>query len=437
MTRVLDDPTGLPPTYLRTAPDFLAPPLHDTIAADVAVVGAGYTGLSTALHLRQSSLSVAVLEARTVGWGGSGRAFGQVVPYAKHDHTHVLRTFGPEYGDRLIDGLGSGPDLVFDLIARYAISCEARKTGLIFAAHTRVAAHDLEARARFLQSRGVGAEILDAADAERLTGSRYYKTVLVEPRGGTLNPLAFARGLARAASTEGAQIFEQSRAIAIRRQGQRWLIETANGRVEAKFVVLATDAYTDDLWPGLRQSIIPLRGYQIVSEPLSDNLARSILPGGHPLTDTRRLFSGIRKRPDRRLHLSVDGPAFDIAGHPSVAMARKRVRDVFPHIGELGWQEEVSGWVGMTLDQYPHVHRLDDGIFAAVGLSGRGIAFGTLLGREVMKRILGKPEQEMLLPLTPLRPIAARPVARALVGALIGWYRLRDRADFGRGYVGA
>lgn len=437
MTRVLDDPTGLPPTYLRTAPDFLAPPLHDTIAADVAVVGAGYTGLSTALHLRQSSLSVAVLEARTVGWGGSGRAFGQVVPYAKHDHTHVLRTFGPEYGDRLIDGLGSGPDLVFDLIARYAISCEARKTGLIFAAHTRAAAHDLEARARFLQARGVGAEILDAADAERVTGSRYYKTVLVEPRGGTLNPLAFARGLARAASTEGAQIFEQSRAIAIRRQGQRWLIETANGRVEAKFVVLATDAYTDDLWPGLRQSIIPLRGYQIVSEPLSDNLARSILPGGHPLTDTRRLFSGIRKRPDRRLHLSVDGPAFDSAGHPSVAMARKRVRDVFPHIGELGWQEEVSGWVGMTLDQYPHVHRLDDGIFAAVGLSGRGIAFGTLLGREVMKRILGKPEQEMLLPLTPLRPIAARPVARALVGALIGWYRLRDRADFGRGYVGA
>lgn len=436
MTHALEDLTGLPPTYLRTAPDFHAERLDGTIAADVAIVGAGYTGLSTALHLRQASLSVAVLEARTVGWGGSGRAFGQVVPYAKHDHAHVLRTFGPEYGERLIDGLGSGPDLVFDLIARYAISCEAQKTGLIFAAHTQAAARSLEARERFLQARGVGAEVLDAASTERVTGSRYYKTVLVEPRGGTLNPLAFVRGLARAASTEGAQIFEQSRAIAIRQQGKRWLVETANGRVEANFVVLATDAYTDDLWPGLRQSIIPLRAYQIVSEPLSSNLARSILPGGHPITDTRRLYSGIRKRMDGRLHLSVDGPAFDIAGHASVAMAKRRLRDVFPQVGEVAWQEEVAGWVGMTPDQYPHIHRLADGVFAAVGLSGRGIAFGTVLGREMMKRVLGKPKREMLLPLTRLRPIAMRPIARPLVGALMNWYRLRDRADLARGYVG-
>jgi glycine/D-amino acid oxidase-like deaminating enzyme len=139
---------------------------------------------------------------------------------------------------------------------------------------------------------------------------------------------------------------------------------------------------------------------------------------------------------DGRLHVSIDGPAFDIAGHPSVTKATQRVRDVFPHIGQLKWQEEVSGWVGMTVDQYPHVHRLDDGVFAAVGLSGRGIAFGTLLGREMTKRILGKPEHEMMLPLTPLRPIAVRPAARPLVGALLNWYRLRDRADLARGYAG-
>ena len=437
MTRVLEDLTGLPPTYLRAAPDFHTQPLDGTIAADVAVVGGGYTGLSTALHLRHASLSVAVLEARIVGWGGSGRAFGQVVPYAKHDHEHVLRTFGAEYGERLIDGLGSGPDLVFDLIARYAMFCEAQKTGLIFAAHTLAAARDLEGKARFLQARGVRAEMLDAAGTERATGSRYYKTILVEPRGGTLNPLAYARGLARAAASEGALIFEGSRATAIWRHGNGWLVETASGQVQAKCVVLATDAYTDDLWPGLRQTIIPLRGYQIVSEPLSDNLARTILPGGHPLTDTRRLFSGIRKRMDGRLHVSIDGPAFGINGHPSVIKATQRVRDVFPHIGELKWQEEVSGWVGMTVDQYPHVHRLDDGVFAAVGLSGRGIAFGTLLGREVTKRILGKPEHEMMLPLTPLRRIAVRPMARPLVGALLNWYRLCDRADLARGYIGA
>ena len=326
MTRVLEDLTGLPPTYLRTAPDFGAPPLTEAVSVDVAVVGGGYTGLSTALHSRQAGLSVAVLEARTVGWGGSGRAFGQVVPYAKHDHAHVLRTFGPEHGNRLIDGLGSGPDVVFDLIARHAISCEADRTGLIFAAHTQAAALELEAKARFLQARGVAAEVLDASGTERLIGSRYYRMALLEPRGGTINPLAYARGLARAAGAEGAQIFEQSRATAIRREGRRWLVETQDGQVRASFVVLATDAYTDDLWPGLSQTLIPLRAYQIVSAPLSDNLARSILPGGHPLTDTRRLYSGIRKRADGRLHLSVDGPAFDIAGHASVAAARRRTQ---------------------------------------------------------------------------------------------------------------
>lgn len=435
MTRALEDTTSLPPTYLRTAPDFNAAALQDAVSVDVAVIGAGFTGLSSALHLRQAALSVAVLEARKVGWGGSSRAFGQVVPYAKHDHVHILKTFGPEYGNRLIDGLGGGPDIVFDFIERYAIRCEALKTGLLFGAHTQTAASGLEDRARFSQARGIDATVLDGLDAERITGSRYYKTVLVEPRGGTLNPLAFVRGLAHAASTEGAQIFEDSRAIAIRRQGQRWLVETENGRVEARFVVLATDAYTDDLWPGLRQSIIPLRAYQVVSEPLSDNLSRSILPSGHPITDTRRLYSGIRKRVDGRLHLSVDGPAFSNAGHAYLAMAKQRIRDMFPQIGELQWLEEVAGWVGMTKDQYPHVHRLDDGVFATVGLSGRGIAFGTLLGREITKRIQGKDESEMLLPLTPLRPIAVRPLARPLVGALINWYRLRDRADLRRGYA--
>jgi glycine/D-amino acid oxidase-like deaminating enzyme len=435
MTRVLEDLTDLPATYLRTAPDFRAPELVEDISVDVAVVGAGYTGLSTALHARQAGLSVAVLEARAVGWGGSGRAFGQVVPYAKHDHTHVLQTFGREYGNRLIDGLGAGPELVFDLIARYAIDCEADKTGLIFAAHTPAAARDLEAKARFLQTRGVGAEVVDASETERLIGSRYYKTALIEPRGGTINPLAYARGLAQAVGAADALIFEHSRATAVRREGSRWVVATKKGRVAARFVALATDAYTDDLWPGLRQTLIPLRAYQIISAPLSDNLARGILPGGHPVTDTRRLYSGIRKRTDGRLHLSIDGPVFDISGHASVAAAKRRAREVFPRLGALEWREEVCGWVGMTADQYPHLHRLDDGVFAAVGLSGRGIAFGTLLGREVIRRILGKPEQEMLLPLTPLRPIAVRPFARPLVGALINWYRVRDRVDLARGYV--
>jgi glycine/D-amino acid oxidase-like deaminating enzyme len=349
---------------------------------------------------------------------------------------HVLRTFGDDYGNRLVEGIGKGPELVYDLIAQHNISCEARQTGLIFAAHTQSAATGLAEKTRFLKARNVEARILEPSETAELVGSRYYQMALLDPRGGTLNPLGYVRGLAMAAEKLGAKVFEDSRATAIRRDGNGWMVETAASHAKARFVVLATDAYTDDLWPGLRQSIIPLRAYQATSEPLSPNVAESILPYGHAITDTRRLYSGIRKRADGRLHLSVDGPAFSNDGQASIAMAQRRIRDVFPQIGDLKWPEQVAGWVGMTEDQYPHLHHVDDGVYAAVGLNGRGIAFGTLLGREVAKRILGRDEREMMLPLTPLKAINVRPFSRPLVGALINWYRLLDRLDIAQGYVG-
>ena len=426
----VQDTTPLPSTYTQTAPPPLnEPALTGTLTVDVAIVGAGYTGLSTALHLAEGGCRIAVLEAHEVGWGGSGRAFGQVVPYAKHDDAAVLQHFGPHWGERLVSGLAGGPDLVFGLIARHGIECEAVRAGLIFAAHNRAAIAGLDRRARFWHERGADVERIGRDALITLTGSRYYEAALLDRRGGTLNPLGYARGLARAAVGAGARLFENSRVLSLHRAGGGWRLTTARGEITAAQVVLATDAYSDDLWPGLRRSLIPLRAYQLVSAPLSDNLRRSVLPGGQSLSDTRRLYSGIRQRPDGRLHLSVDGPAFSNAGSAFIAKSTNRVRDVFPQVGALAWEHAVAGWVGMTEDQYPHIHRLAPGLIAAIGLSGRGIAFGTLLGREVSKRLTGVPEQDWMLPDTPLRPIRVKPFARPLVGALLHTYRLLDRWD--------
>jgi len=424
------DTTPLSATYIQTAPPPLdAPTLVDRLKVDVAVVGGGYTGLSTALRLAESGGRVAVLEAREVGWGGSGRAFGQVVPYAKHDDAAVLKHFGPQWGERLVAGLAGGPDLVFGLITQHEISCEAVRAGLIFAAHNQAAIAGLDQRARFWRDRGADVELVARDVVIALTGSRYYEAALLDHRGGTLNPLGYARGLAWAAIRGGAMLFENSRVIGLNQTGGGWRLVTARGEVNAAQVVLATDAYTDDLWPGLRQSLIPLRAYQLVSAPLSENLRRSVLPGGQSLSDTRRLYSGIRRRADGRLHLSVDGPAFSNTGTAFAAKSSKRLRDLFPQIGELAWEHAVAGWVGMTEDQYPHIHRLAPGLIAAIGLSGRGIAFGTLLGRDVFRRLTGVPEHDWMLPDTPLRPIRVKPVARPLVGALLNTYRLLDRWD--------
>jgi glycine/D-amino acid oxidase-like deaminating enzyme len=428
----LQDQTPLPETYVADAQPLGLPPLRGTQRADVAIIGGGVTGISTALHLRQTGATVIVLEAREVGWGGSGRAFGQIVPYAKHGDAHVLASFGPAWGERVAMGLAGGPDLVFGLIQQHGIACEQQRNGLIFAAHNAAAQPTQERRAAFWQARGADVTMLydDALTAE--TGSRFYRAALFDKRGGTINPLAYVRGLARAVLRASGTIHENSRVTALQRQGDVWQVRTNDGIVLAPQVVLATDAYTDDLWPGLRQSIVPLRAYQLVSAPLSDNLRRSVLPGGQPLSDTRRLYSGIRMRTDGRLHLSVDGSAFGNDSQADVAMATNRVKAVFPHLPPPKWEHAVAGWVGMTADQYPHVHRLAAGLTAAVGLSGRGLAFGTLLGREISLRLTGRPEHEWMMPDTPLRPVRVKPFMRPLVGALMNWYRVLDGIELRR-----
>lgn len=438
MASPLHDTTPLPTPYANGASGPIgAPALADKIGADVAIVGGGYTGLSTALHLGEAGIASVVLEAKEVGWGGSGRAFGQVVPYAKHDHRHILHQFGPDVGERLIALLAQGPDVVFGIIKRHAIACDAVRHGLLFAAHTPSAAATLAERARFWQARGAPVSFLDRARTAVLTGSRYYPAALLDERGGCVDPLAYARGLARAATSAGATLFERSRALALARDGSRWIITTEHGRIEAGTVVLATDAYTDDLWPGLRQSLVPLRAYHVASAPLSENVRRTVMPGGQSLTDTRRLYSGIRLRSDGRLHVSTDGPAFSNDARAAVDKATRRVLDLFPQLVGVAWEKEVAGWVGMSADQYPHLHSLASDLWAAVGLSGRGIAFGTLLGRELANRIAGRREQALAMPVTPLQPIAVRPFARPLIGGLMNWYRFLDSRELSRGYLGA
>jgi len=423
----LDDPTPLPQAYSRAAPPLPeAPPLTGDVEADVAIVGGGFTGLCAGLHLAEAGRSVVLVEARGLSSGGSGRAFGQVVPYAKHDERHILRHFGQTVGLRLIAGLAGGPALARALIERHGIACNATTTGLLFAAHSPAAEAGLKARAAFWQERGVALELCDAARTAELVGSRYYAFSLLDRRGFAVNPLAYGHGLAAAAARAGVRLHGQSRATALAREGESWRVRTPGGSVRARTALLATGAYSDDLWPGLRSSVVPMRAHQLVSQPLSDNVRRTVLPDGQSLTDTRRLYSGMRLLPDGRLHMTADGPAFSPTAGVFEAKATRRVRDVFPQIDELRWDESWTGWVDMSGDQYPHLHALAPDLWAAIGLSGRGIAFATLLGRELAWRVLGRPEADFFMPVTPLKPILVRPMATPLVSALMTTYRVQD-----------
>ncbi|HVM82197.1 MAG TPA: FAD-binding oxidoreductase [Stellaceae bacterium] len=422
------DPADPSPLYRASAPpEPESPPLEGSASADVVVVGAGFTGISTALHLAERGIRATVLEAKSIGWGASSRNFGQVVPYFKHDQEDVFHRFGPERGERLVAAAGNAPDLVFSLIERHGIDCAASRQGLIFAAHSPAGQKALERRTAFWRERGAPVEMHYAAEAEALVGGAHYPALSLDRRGGTINPLAYVRGLAGAAVAKGATVHGESPVLRLERDGSRWRLFLPRGELRADTVVLATNAYTDrGLWPGLRESLIPMRSYQNVTRPLGENVRRTILPQGQPLTDTRPLFSGVRLHPDGRLQASADGPAFSVGGAPWLAKLERRLRTIFPQLGALEWEHHWSGWVAMTYDLYPHLHTLAPGLWAGLGYSGRGIALATLMGQEIAARIAGADEQALAFPVTPLQPPAIAPIARPMVSCLLAYHRLGD-----------
>lgn len=423
----LSDRAEPPDVYTRAAPP--PPPtqkLEGPRHVSVAVIGGGFTGLSTALHLADAGIDVAVLEAKHIGWGASGRAFGQVVPYLKPGHDAILRHYGAERGQRIVDAVAAGPDLVFELIFRHRIECWSMRSGLIFAAHSPSGRRDLESRTRYWQERGAPVEMLEGARCAQAIGSSLYRAASLDRRGGNINPFAYARGLAHAAVKAGATLYDQTPVRSLTRRDGRWATDS---RLTADNVVIATNAYTGELWPGLRDSIIPMRGHGFVTEPLSDNVSRSILPERQSLTDTRQLYSGVRILPDGRLHGSAHGPSFGAEPRADWRRVDARIRRLFPQLGTLKWQQAWTGWVAMTTDHFPRLHELAPGLYAGLGYNGRGIAAATMMGRDLAALVRGARDDATVFPLTPLRPLGWHRIAPTLVRGLVQVYRVRDMID--------
>jgi glycine/D-amino acid oxidase-like deaminating enzyme len=303
-----DEPRCL---YAATArPAVLAPPLRTDARTEVAVVGAGYTGLSTALHLAERGVAVTLLEAHEPGWGAAGRNGGQVNAGLKHEPDRVERDLGEVYGPRLVRLAGEAPGRLFKLIARLGIDCEARHAGTLRAAHHPRHAASLRDSVEQWRRRGVALELWDAAATKAATGTGHYVAATFDPRGGAVNPLGLARGLAAAAIAAGARLCGESRALKVDREGRGWRVVTPGGTLCADKVVLATDGYTDDLWGGLRTSVVPIYSSIVATEPLPPQLAASILPGGEVVYESGDVTTYYR--------LDRDGCSWAGAGHSAV-----------------------------------------------------------------------------------------------------------------------
>ena len=422
------DRSAPPPVYAHAAR--AAPPVQELSASrrvQVAVIGAGFTGISAALHLAEAGTDVAVLEAKKIGWGASGRAFGQVVPYLKISEDEILRRYGAERGPQMIDAVAAGPDLVFELIERHRIPCWGVRTGLIFAAHAPAGRRALERRAAYWNGRGAPVEMLEGLRCTDAIGSDLYAAALIDWRGGHINPFAYVRGLAGAAAKAGAAIYTNTLVRGIMRRDNAWLIHAGQHQLAADSVIIATNAYSTGLWPGLRESVVPVRGHGFVTAPLSDNVRHTILPGRQSLTDTRRLFSGVRVLPDGRLHASAHGPTSGPERPADWHAVNARVLRLFPQLDRVSWEQGWSGWVAMTTDHVPRVHELAPGLFTGLGYNGRGIAAATMMGRDLAALVGGA--SDTVFPRVPLRPLPYSGIAPLLVQGLARLYRVRDVID--------
>lgn len=409
------------------------PPLDGMHEADLVIIGGGIGGCSAALHAAEGGVRVVLLEANQIGWGAAGRNGGHIAPATKHDPHEILAQYGSQRGQRLIDAAEQGPALIAELIAKHGIDCEYSVAGIVSGAHTPQAVAAMEKRVAYWQARGRPVELLDRRQAAEAIGSTLYLGAWLDRRGAKFNPLAYVRGLARAAIKAGALLHEKTRAAALEKDGARWRVTTGSGAVvHADRVFLCTNAYSDDLWPGLRRTVVPVRAYQFASAPLRDNIRKTILPGGMVLTDSRRLLSGVRLHSDGRLQFGGIGPAFGPEGEPSWRATLGRLRTIFPQLGDMEPEFWWTGFMAMNHENSWHIHRLAPGVHAMIGCNGRGVALATIYGRELARHALGAPESDFVLPPTPAKRMRLFPVARPLVTALINWYALRDGIEVRR-----
>jgi len=390
-------------------PDYQAPLTQDT-SVDVAIVGGGYTGLSTALHCAEKGLSAHVLEAEQIGFGGSGRNVGLVNAALWLPPQKVREKLGETYGLRFLKRFGGGPEYVFSLIEKHQMRCEVTRTGTIHAAHGPRGFADLQNRHREWQRLGAPVDLLTREDAAEMIGSDHFHGGLLDRRCGTINPMGYCRGLARAALGAGAAISTGVRARKLRRDGKMWKVDTDQGVVTAKAVVLGTNAYTDDLWPDLKRVFTLINYFQLATKPLGPD-ASHILPGKQGLWDTGLIMFNVRRDAYDRLLIGSMGKVLGSKDRGlSRRWAQKQIARVFPSLGPVEFAEAWHGQIAKTPDNLPRIYELDTNLFTPIGYNGRGIATGTLFGETMSGLLTGMDRADLPLPMTKLRAVPSAPI---------------------------
>lgn len=404
-----------------------AAPLAGDVASDAVIIGGGFTGCSAALHLAEAGARTVLLEAGAVGDGGSGRNVGLVNAGLWLEPEKVEAALGQEAGVRLNAILAGAPDLVFALIEKHGIACEAVRAGTLYCAHSPSGLANLRERLRQYQARGWPVRLLSEAETRAKTGTNAFQGALLDSRAGTIQPLGYARGLARAAIAAGARLHEQTAAAAVAWENGRWRVTTPGGSITAEALLLATNAYHRPL-PGTKTPrYTPLYWFQFATAPLGPALLEKILPERQGCWDTAMVMSSFRLDRAGRLIVgavgSLHGPGLGIHR----AWAGRKLAALFPEASHAPFEHGWHGRIAMTSDHIPKMIRFGPRALGIHGYNGRGIAPGTAFGKAAADFLLSGMETKLPLALVD-QHTELLPRARAICNHLgILTFHIMDR----------
>ena len=406
---MLNDPRthGL---WEQTAPEAPATPeLEGLENADVVIVGAGYTGLSAAYHLASQGKKVVVLEAVEIGYGGAGRNVGLINGGMWTMPDELPGVLGPLYGDRLLSLLGDAPLYVRSLIQKHGIECELETNGTLHLAVGDSGLKEIEERCRQWSARGAPVKVLSAEETAKRVGSKAYSGSLHDPRAGTLQPLAYARGLAKIAVEAGVSIHTKSAVTGLAFENGQWTAKTAKGSASAPWLLYCTDAYSSGPFEAIRKEQVYLPYFNFATKPLPPALLEEILPGREGCWDTKEVLSSFRMDKAGRIVFGSVGALRNTGYAVHKDWSVRSLKKLFPQIGNVEFEAEWFGWIGMSDDALPRFHKLGPQAVGFSAYNGRGIAPGTIFGKTLAEHVLGQiAEAELPLPLTTISEPAFR-----------------------------
>ena len=404
--------------WSRTAP--AAPPcpaLEGTIAADCTIIGAGYSGLIMALELAAAGRSVVVLDAEAPGWAASGRNAGHVAPLfwgAKKTPRQIVAAYGDDMGARMNRMVADSGRWLFDLIDRHGIACDPRR-GYLYLARTEASlAKHRETFEEWSEFGGVF-EAIDRTELARHVTSPNYAGGAWLPNGGLVNPLALSRGLAAAALREGVQVFGNSRAVSAVKDGEVWRIQTTQGAVRSRTLLVAAGGYADALFPVLRKAAYTVHCGVIATDPLPDK-GTSTLPGRVPVADLddKAVFSPAIDAEGCLAISFLIGPG-DLEMRKALKICAPRIAKAFPQLSPPEFKRIWAGKFTITPDGAPRLLRLADNAFAATGCNGLGHTLGISAARELAKLALGVGKDAINFRVEDAKPLPASSAANWLL----------------------